>query len=114
MPSTPGKFSLLAIAVDRCLLLLIARPPTDSGKDILAHYRSSSVPFDLLSMCCNVGIADDATAPHAGYITKGDANQLCDQEAGISPSVRMDKGTAHVHLPFGWVRLLFGVAAPVV
>ncbi len=54
-------------------------------------------------------------APHAGFITKGDANSLYDQEAGIPP-VRPDwvTGTAHVEVPYlGWIRLYLGSASTV-
>lgn len=49
-------------------------------------------------------------APHAGFITKGDANPLYDQSSGISGPVRPTwiKGTAEVRIPLlGHVRLQF-------
>lgn len=53
-------------------------------------------------------------APHAGFITKGDANPLYDQTSGISGPVRPAwiKGTAKVRIPFlGYVRLQFSQLA---
>lgn len=49
-------------------------------------------------------------APHAGFITKGDNNDLYDQVAGISDPVRPSwiKGTAEFRIPWlGYVRLFF-------
>jgi signal peptidase len=59
-------------------------------------------------------------APHAGFITKGDANPAYDQVSGISGPVRPTwiKGTAEVRIPYlGYVRLKFaewavGLGAP--
>jgi len=62
-----------------------------------------------------VGGADDCDAlrncpaPHAGFVTKGDANNVYDQAVGISEPVRPSwiRGTAEVRIPWlGWVRLL--------
>ncbi len=55
-------------------------------------------------------------APHAGFITKGDANQFYDQSRGISSPVRPSwiRGTAEIRIPLlGHVRLLFSSATPV-
>jgi signal peptidase len=49
-------------------------------------------------------------APHAGFITKGDANHYYDQNGGISPPVRPDwvEATAEARVPYlGCVRLWF-------
>ena len=49
-------------------------------------------------------------APHAGFITKGDANPKYDQVSGISGPVRPAwiRGTAEARLPLlGYVRLFF-------
>ncbi|MFB6352693.1 MAG: S26 family signal peptidase [Halobacteriales archaeon] len=60
-------------------------------------------------------------APHAGFITRGDANNLYDQVSGIGAGpVRTSwiKGTAEVRIPYlGYVRLMFaewagGLLAP--
>lgn len=48
-------------------------------------------------------------APHAGYITKGDANSNYDQAIGMHPPVRPGwvKGVVRVKIPhIGWVRVL--------
>ncbi|WP_435101425.1 S26 family signal peptidase [Halarchaeum sp. P4] len=48
-------------------------------------------------------------APHAGFITKGDANDYYDQATTISAPVKPDwvRGTAEFHVPgLGWVRLV--------
>lgn len=48
-------------------------------------------------------------APHAGYITRGDANPVYDQAAGISPPVRgrWIRGVARLRIPFlGWGHVL--------
>jgi signal peptidase len=55
-------------------------------------------------------------APHAGFITKGDANRYYDQSGGmtISGPVKPSwvRGTAEVRVPWlGWVRLQFSGAA---
>ncbi|SDL90528.1 signal peptidase, endoplasmic reticulum-type [Halogranum gelatinilyticum] len=53
-------------------------------------------------------------APHAGFITKGDANAEYDQANGISSPVRPEwvQGVARVRIPYlGWVRLGFSGAA---
>lgn len=50
-------------------------------------------------------------APHAGFITKGDANGRYDQVSGISKPVRPEwiAGRAEVRIPYlGYVRLYFG------
>ncbi len=50
-------------------------------------------------------------APHAGFITKGDANARYDQANGISDPVRPGwvTGVAQVRIPYlGWIRLSFG------
>ncbi len=50
-------------------------------------------------------------APHAGFITKGDANGRYDQVSGISKPVRPEwiTGRAAVRVPWlGYVRLYFG------
>jgi signal peptidase len=55
-------------------------------------------------------------APHAGFITKGDANRYYDQAQGISSPVRQSwiRGTAEIRIPWlGHVRLLFSSTAPV-
>jgi signal peptidase len=41
-------------------------------------------------------------APHAGFVTKGDANARYDQAAGLSPPVRPAwvRGVAHVRTPY--------------
>jgi signal peptidase len=56
-------------------------------------------------------------APHAGYITKGDANHEYDQASGISGPVRPAwiTGVAQLRVPYlGWVRLaLASSGAPV-
>lgn len=47
-------------------------------------------------------------APHAGFVTKGDANGQYDQVNGISDPVKPEwiVGTARVRIPYlGWVRL---------
>lgn len=49
-------------------------------------------------------------APHAGFVTKGDANAFYDQVSGISGPVRPSwiTGTAEVKVPWlGWIRLQF-------
>ena len=49
-------------------------------------------------------------APHAGFITKGDANPSYDQAMDISKPVKPEwiNGVARVKVPFlGWIRLLF-------
>ncbi|MFB6217921.1 MAG: S26 family signal peptidase [Halobacteriaceae archaeon] len=49
-------------------------------------------------------------APHAGFITRGDANAYYDQSQGLSPPVRPEwvRGTAEVRVPWlGCVRLYF-------
>ena len=49
-------------------------------------------------------------APHAGFITKGDANPSYDQAMGISEPVKPGwiNGVARVKVPYlGWIRLLF-------
>jgi signal peptidase len=62
-----------------------------------------------------VGGADDCAslpncpAPHAGFVTRGDANDRYDQVAGRSPPVRPAwvEAKAQVHAPWlGWIRLL--------
>lgn len=46
-------------------------------------------------------------APHAGYITKGDANTHYDQAAGVPPvRPRWVEAKAQVRVPWlGWIRL---------
>ncbi|QIB76317.1 S26 family signal peptidase [Halogeometricum borinquense] len=55
-------------------------------------------------------------APHAGFITKGDANGRYDQASGIAEPVKTEwiDGVAHVRIPYlGYVRLeLAGMFAP--
>jgi signal peptidase len=55
-------------------------------------------------------------AEHAGFITKGDNNELYDQEMGLSGPVKAEwmTGTARVRVPLlGWIRLyLTGTASP--
>jgi signal peptidase len=54
-------------------------------------------------------------APHAGFVTKGDANGQYDQVNGISEPVKPEwiVGTARVRIPYlGWVRL--GVSSLVI
>ena len=55
-------------------------------------------------------------APHAGFITKGDANSRYDQASDIAPPVKPSwvTGIARVRIPYlGWVRLgLAGVMQP--
>ena len=49
-------------------------------------------------------------APHAGFITKGDANSAYDQVSGVSRPVKPKwiKGTAEVRVPYlGFVRLQY-------
>ncbi len=61
----------------------------------------------------NADSCDELTncpAPHAGFITKGDANPSYDQAMGISGPVKPSwiNGVARVRIPFlGWIRLLF-------
>ncbi|WP_435123694.1 S26 family signal peptidase [Halobaculum sp. D14] len=53
-------------------------------------------------------------APHAGFITKGDHNDMYDQANGLAPPVKTEwiRGVARVRIPYlGWVRLLFSGAA---
>lgn len=48
-------------------------------------------------------------APHAGFITKGDANAQYDQANGIAPPVKAEwvTGVARLRIPYlGWVRLI--------
>ena len=55
-------------------------------------------------------------APHAGFVTKGDANSRYDQANGISEPVRPEwiTGVAMVRIPYlGWVRLWLAGVAPV-
>ncbi len=57
---------------------------------------------------------ENCPAPHAGFITKGDANPRYDQANGISSPVRPQwiKGIAMVRIPYlGWIRLVFSSAA---
>ncbi|WP_435099218.1 S26 family signal peptidase [Halarchaeum sp. P4] len=63
---------------------------------------------------------ENCPAPHAGFITKGDANNYYDQAVGISSPVKPDwvRGTAEFRIPWlGWVRLVITgdamVASPV-
>ncbi|GGL35952.1 S26 family signal peptidase [Halarchaeum grantii] len=52
---------------------------------------------------------ENCPAPHAGFITKGDANGYYDQVADISSPVKPDwvRGTAEFRIPWlGWVRLV--------
>ena len=55
-------------------------------------------------------------APHAGFITKGDANSQYDQANGIAPPVKAEwvTGVARLRAPYlGWVRLIAtGQASP--
>jgi len=55
-------------------------------------------------------------APHAGFITKGDANAQYDQANGIAPPVKAEwvTGVARLRVPYlGWVRLIAtGQASP--
>ncbi|MFB6361035.1 MAG: S26 family signal peptidase [Halobacteriales archaeon] len=49
-------------------------------------------------------------APHAGFITRGDANPVYDQASGVSKPVKPAwvKGTAEVRVPYlGYVRLKY-------
>lgn len=53
-------------------------------------------------------------APHAGFITKGDANSRYDQVSGISGPVRPSwvTGVARIRVPYlGWIRLGLSQAA---
>jgi signal peptidase len=63
----------------------------------------------------HVGGADDCAelrycpAPHAGFVTRGDANDRYDQVSGRSPPVRPEwiRAKAQVHAPWlGWLRVL--------
>jgi signal peptidase len=51
-------------------------------------------------------------APHAGYITKGDANPSYDQAVGMSPPIQDSwvVGRAKANIPgIGWVRIITGI-----
>ena len=53
-------------------------------------------------------------APHAGFVTKGDANDRYDQVGGVSGPVRSSwvEGTAELRIPYlGRVRLIFSRVA---
>ncbi|MFB6299849.1 MAG: S26 family signal peptidase [Halobacteriales archaeon] len=63
--------------------------------------RCGETPRDGLRNC---------PAPHAGFITRGDANPVYDQASGVSRPVKPAwvKGTAEVRVPFlGYVRLKY-------
>jgi len=84
------------------------------GKANPNYIRSSecgATPQDHMPNC---------PAPHAGFITKGDANPVYDQVAGIASPVEPSwvKGTAEFRIPYlGYIRLKFaklsvGLGAP--
>jgi signal peptidase len=77
-------------------------------------YPRANQEYTLASGCAELR---HCPAPHAGYITKGDANGAYDQANGISGPVRPEwvTGVARLRIPlFGWIRLLLSTVAPVV
>lgn len=69
----------------------------DSGRANEEYMRGST--------CAQV---QNCPAPHAGFITKGDANPVYDQAAGISEPVQGEwiRAKGQVRVPYlGWVRL---------
>ena len=58
----------------------------------------------------NCGSMLNCPAPHSGYITKGDGNEVYDQSQGISGPVKPSwgKGTAEARMPWiGYIKLIF-------
>ena len=76
----------------------------DAGEN---WYEKADPNYIHSSSCAEL---PNCPAPHAGFITKGDANSFYDQVSGISDPVRPSwiTGTAEVKIPWlGWIRLQF-------
>ena len=81
--------------------------PVDAGED----WTERADP-DLLSGDC--AELTTCPAPYDGYVTRGDANELYDQSAGIAPVVREEwiAGKALFAVPnLGWARVGVDAAA---
>ncbi|MDY6819030.1 MAG: S26 family signal peptidase [Halobacteriales archaeon] len=73
------------------------------------NWYSKANPEHLTGDSCSA--VPNCPAPHAGFITKGDANSEYDQVSNIADIVRPDwiRGTAEVRIPMlGHIRLQFG------
>lgn len=102
--------------------VVVYAPPGWNGSPIIhrAHrwveegenwYQAADTDYLAAESCRELR---NCPAPHAGLITKGDANPRYDQAAGMPP-VRPEwvSGTAHARVPYlGWIRLTLGVIDP--
>jgi signal peptidase len=96
--------------------VIVYDDPTDAGPPVIhrAHFwveegenwYDRADPDHVNAADC--GEMRNCPAPHAGFVTKGDANGGYDQVNGISEPVKPGwiVGTARVRIPYlGWVRL---------
>jgi signal peptidase len=70
------------------------------------NWYDKADPSHVSGSSCDV--IPNCPAPHAGFITKGDANGRYDQASGIAEPVRPEwiTGIARVRIPYlGWIRL---------
>ena len=101
--------------------VIVYRPPGYSGSPVIHRARfwvtkgenwfDEANPDHLRASNCRE--LRNCPAPHAGFITKGDANARYDQAGGISEPVRPEwiQGVARVQIPhLGWIRLGFAAA----
>ena len=103
--------------------VIVFDPPSDPGPPIIHRaqfwveegenwYDEADPQYIRADRCGdtpNEGLRN-CPAPHAGFITRGDANPVYDQVSGISGPVRPEwvKGTAEFRIPYlGFVRLKF-------
>jgi signal peptidase len=87
-----------------------ARFHVDAGENWYARANQSYLPPGV-DGCAELRYCP---APHAGYVTKGDANDEYDQAMGLSPPVREEwiRAEAVVKVPWlGWIRLYLTGAA---
>jgi signal peptidase len=97
--------------------VVVYKPPGRGGSPIIHRARfwvsagenwvSQANPDHLPTTSCEA--LANCPAPHAGFITKGDANAYYDQAQGLSPPVRPEwiRGRAALRVPWlGYVRLV--------
>lgn len=95
--------------------VIVYDPPNRNGSPIIhralfwvehGENWADRRPSDLGPADCDA--LPHCPAPHAGFITRGDANPAADQVQGIAPPVRPQwiTGTAVMRFPgLGWIRL---------
>ncbi|MFC6827111.1 S26 family signal peptidase [Halopelagius fulvigenes] len=96
--------------------VVVYDPPTRFGSPIIhrAHfwveegenwYSEANPQYVSADNCAELS---NCPAPHAGFITKGDANSRYDQASGIAEPVKKGwiEGVAHIRVPYlGYIRL---------